>query len=560
MFLAIILIAYLSMVIKNYYILPLLSDNVWYVRMVDAPFKNAKLFDRYFDFYTAKVLFCSFMTPLKGCALFSLLCHAGIVAFSYLSVQRIAGRTSAIMAAILAATMPVMLYQATQYGPDAPCLLFGLAAVYFSLSVHVGSRYQTLEQFLAGFFLLGAIFSKLPGVAFVIPVIMILAPKLPKEKYWYFIGGMASTLLFIAFCDKLWLGDFFYHIDPRSYLSVSGWFGGDLGESIAQSRVEWGNTLVETLLREGKMQYFIFITVYLTLLSFPGDQELQKRKYISFSVFMIAVIGLLLHEGMHVVDAVLNIHDRWTYILTLPFLLSFCCLLPIEDSKKEAHHFTSSFYFDAAFTFIFVFLLFITNRRFSYYSELAARWSMLNSFIHVFSLWVFLFGLGLMLFFGVRSFLGNRSLFNSAIAYLGLVLIVWCSATLGNIVAREHSISLFAHESANLKLSNIIKEKIDKMAVFDVHSNKFAEDAFYRMYLDNAINKYNIDRIMSRSEEVNKYIYRILIGNSYKYLLAPGKYGLKYLNDNGRQYGISFKEINEIENMYLYEINKRERI
>ena len=93
-FLLIILVAYAVMVVKNYLILPCWSDNIWYVGKVNSPGASAKLFFRFFNYYVTKIMIGSFLSPLKGCALFSLLYHLGIVTFSYLIALRIAGKTS----------------------------------------------------------------------------------------------------------------------------------------------------------------------------------------------------------------------------------------------------------------------------------------------------------------------------------------------------------------------------------------------------------------------------------------------------------------------------------
>lgn len=217
-FLITILIGYTVMVVQNYLILPCWSDNIWFVWEVKFPSQEPKLFFRFFNYYVAKIMIGSFISTLKGCSLVSLLYHLGIVTFSYLSVLRIAGKTSAIMAAILTTTCPVMLYQATFYGPDAPCLFFGLVAFYFSLSVDINSRYPGLKIFLAGFFMMGAIFSKTTGICFLVPVVMILFSKLSKKHFGHFIGGIFGTILFLSICDKIWIGDFLYHLNPQNYL------------------------------------------------------------------------------------------------------------------------------------------------------------------------------------------------------------------------------------------------------------------------------------------------------------------------------------------------------
>lgn len=551
-FLLTILIAYAVMVVKNYLILPCWSDNIWYVWEVNSPQASVKLLFRFFNYYVTKIMIGSFLSPLKGCALFSLLYHMGIGTFSYLIALRVAGKISAILAAILTLTCPVILYQATFYGPDAPCLFFGLVAIYFSLSVGINSRYSGLKIFLAGFFLVGAIFSKITGICFVVPVIMILLPKLSKKyrSYINFISGIVGAMLFLSICDRIWLGNFFYHIDPRIYLTFFKDFGTALSGAIEKSGTDFRDTFLSTFRGEGYIQYLIYIAVYLVLLTFPRDREIQK-KYYSFSIFLIAIISLIIHEGVHVKDTILKMHDTWFHTLIIPFILSFCCLLPLNNYKRGNSFRAPQTYLNTALTTIFVILLFLSKRELCYFEELKTNWRLLNSLIHVFSFWFFLLGIGVTLFFGARISLNNKKWFKY-IGYLGLVIIIWYSTTWGNIIAKHESKDPAARRAAISDISNFFEKKVSKTLVVDVHQNKLIEDTLNSMFLDNSLNRTDLKTM--RTQDID--IFEVLRDHSYEYLLTPEYKDIEFLNEEGKRYGLSFEEIKEIRNAYFYKVRK----
>jgi len=554
-FLSVILAAYVVMVIIDYLAFPPWSDNIWYTMQVYSPEKLGKLIFRSFNYYVTKIFIGVFPSKLQGCAFFSTVYHLGIIALSYLSVFRISGKLPAMLAAMLTTTFPVMLFEATLYGPDAPCMFFGLLAIYLSLSLHVNTRYPYLEIFFAGFFMIGTLFSKETGIVFLFPVFLILFSKLSKKVFFCFFGGMACSLLFLAVCDQIWLGEFFYHFDFSNYLSFSGKCVENLRHYINLSGVMWNPTFFEKFKGGGNIQYLIYIAIYLTLFSVPTSKEFQKKKYLSFALFLVAVISIVFHEFLHVRNTMLQMHYRWMYTSTIPFILSFCTLLPYSSSH-EKNGLRISRYMSIALAITFTTLFFITRRKTSFYDEFITQWQLSNSLFHVFSFWFFLLGAGMMLFYGFRVFSENQSRIRYMGLFLGVAIIIWYSTSWSHITAYEEFKSIAARVEERKAFSSFFKIQADKTLVLGVERVKHAEDSFKLMLCDGTLKPTTFKEIMQRAGlGVNdKDIFDILRNASYKYLLLPTQQDIDVLIKQAANHYLLFERVEEVKYGFCYKI------
>ena len=544
-FLCFILAAYTVMIMKYYWVLPWRSDELWYCYQVYSPDPNLKLFFRYFNYYIAKIITFGFKSTLEACASVSLLYCLGTITCSYAIILRVAGRTPAIVGAILVATFPTIIYQATYFGTDLSCLFFGMVSIWLSVSVYNRDRFNGIKMFCAGFFLLGAIYSKETGGCFLIPVIMILFPYLRRKRYFYFfIGGVVGGFLFLSICDYIWLNDFFYHVDPGNYLAHLDRFNNQLREDMIgyQSGTNWTSTFFENLVTNAfPMAHIIaYISVYLTLICIPGDRKYENRKYLSFSIFLVSVISLTLHESFHVWYTALKIHKRYMLTIIIPFMLSLCCLLPFNKKEKNEHVSDSGDLFDAALVCIFVVFFFITNRNESYFKELETAWKLGNSLIHVYSFWFLLTGVSMALFFGRKLSLSVKQRRVKYLAYIGLGIIIWYSTTWGNIAAYSYRPTHYAYVPEVISFVSFLKDKTARTYAIESDHCKFTEDSLKHMLLNKDINRSEYSRLM---EKRSRDHFKLIIENDYEFLLTHKQYNLDVWNKKEKKYGIHFEKI-----------------
>ena len=552
--LLIILAAYTAMVIKSYLVFPPLSDNLWYAQMVLDPQESYRLFFRHFNYYATKILIAFFDNKLKGCAIASLCYHLGTGVLSFLIVYRISGKFQALLAVIFTLSVPVMFYQATLYGPDMPCLFFGLAAVYFSLSAHTPSRFPAMESFLAGFFLLAALFSKETGLVFPIPVLLILATGLARRYYKFFIGGILGAFLFMAACDLVWLGDFFYHLNPMHYFGMKNQFDKGLDESLEASGTKWGLTFIGFFLEQGYLHYFVFAIVYLPLLSFPGGRNTFLKKKLSFMIFSIGLISLLMHETVHVKDTILHIKDRWTHTVVIPVILAFSTLfsLPFAHKlKKNGGMPPRQAYVDLFLAGTFVLLIFLTQRQVDYFWEMLNHWKLGNSIIHVFSIWILIAGIAGSFYFSPRILFGNKNHF-AWLGLMGLFVIIWFSVTWGHIVSSVKFKNIRARSAEIRTIAQALENKMHETILFNFDEYKLGQDTVLSMYIAGKIGKTDFQEIYHGRSPQTTDDLDPLTGGRFKYLLVQNVREIAEIREWGQKQNINLDELTQTNSMTLF--------
>jgi len=403
------------------------------------PQKASFIFTHYFNLYLTKMITFPFDNLLRGYALASLLYHVGIIIFAYLIARRLAGKIQGLLAAILTAICPFFLVWATQYFSDAPCLFFGLGALYFSLMDNAYSKIH-IKYFIVGFLLTASLFSNPFGVAFIIPVLF----NLWTAQFWkniiFFLLGISGVMLFIAFNDYIWLGDFFYHLDPGYYLVCKN----DIAFKLA--RVFEGSTgrpqsLITLLTDNMFIPYLIFfITFSFQGFSFLVDKEsFDWKKRGSFS---LAIGGLSLAIFFSIVSLA---HRGWwerphyNYCIFVPWGIAFCSILRFfKEREPKKKWIDKPDIIAGCLSIVFLIVLFTTR-----YASFDLSRPSLGRFFSLVSLWIIVISTILVLAAG--NYL-------SRIGYKKIIVFIFLTGCFGIIWNNANGATQFSADSKKINL------------------------------------------------------------------------------------------------------------
>lgn len=498
--LLIVLFSYALLIHIEYGALPIRPDELWYVLNVEYPEKSSKLFFRFYNFYIAKLISSLFVTSISGAAFTSFLYALGVISITYTLILKLSNQTSATLGAIIVATYPTLVYQSTWYGSDLACLFFGLLAVYFSVNIYLDKNCSVWNAFGSGFFLIGAIYSKQSGICFILPIALLLLASDWKKVCIANLCGVLGGFVFLSVCNAVWLGDFYYHINPHSYFEFLNRFDGQISSDIISKR-KWSPTFIKQII-DSTPWVLVYIVATVLLFSLNGIRE-RKDTYIAFCVFMVGVSSFVIHESVHVGFVALNIHFRYMLTMIVPVLIAFSILLPINVDRNNSE-IVNVFRFNVALSLFFLVVLFATRNQ-DYYQSLEKTWSLYNSLINVFSFWFFLFGFCL-LFYRSNEQIENRSVkLRLLLQIIGGVILVIYSSLWANIQGSYQTWRMVKGDISKFerlkKDHNIAKEKL---LVINLKPSRKAERYIQYSYVNNVIERPAYLDIIKREFSANK--------------------------------------------------------
>jgi len=458
----VILFGYIGFIFIRYWMFPVSSDGLAFCYVSAFPEKAFSVFTRFFNLYLTKMIVFPFDNLLRGYALASLLYHVGTIIFAYLIAKRLAGKVQGLLAAIFTALCPFFFAFATEYFSDAPCLFFGLGALYFSIIGNSHSK-NYLKYFFSGFLLAASLFSKPFGIVFIIPVMINLLSSRLWKKMIYFLMGILGVMLFIALNDYIWLGDFIFHLNPRNYFLYKNIVSVDLA---GLNNMSSGRPLDIT---DGWLiAYLIFFMAYL----YQGMNSLKNRGNFNWKnrgSFSLALAGFsliilfartsFLHPGWWV-------QSHYSYCLIVPWIVAFCSFIRfIEEPESKKGKPSKSDFMSGLLSILFVITLFTTKNSHIYsLSRLS-----FGRFFYLFSLWILIFAITLILITG--NYLHRNGYRKTAAFFflIGCIGIMWHNA---NWAAK------FSSEAFNKKeyiQTNAFLEKyrdlLKKAPVIPIHCN-----------------------------------------------------------------------------------------
>ncbi|MEH0019120.1 MAG: hypothetical protein V6Z89_05680 [Desulfobacter sp.] len=551
----VILAAFSLMVFRYYWLIQWRPDEMWYCMQVDSPYFEKSAYFRFFNFYAAKLIgyFLGGLNSFEKCMAVSLMYSLGIISCAYYIILKLSGKTSAILGAILVGTYSTMIYQATWFGSDRACLFFGLLAIALAVC---DNKDNWIRFCLSGFFLLGAIYSKRPALCFILPILIVLFYHRTWKVYLYLTLGMAACLLFIAVCDYIWLGDFFWHININNYTDFMSWFSGRVDQARVKSShgVSWSKTYFEELLNYEFIHILFCAVASMVLLALDMGKGLNRKNSIAFAIILVGISSVVLHEAFHAWQTKLGIYPRYMLTMDIPLLIAFTIMLPIdkfdfwEGSKRQIHR-----YADLLLILFFVFLFFYT--RHYNYGLLKHHWGVFNSLLHVFSFWALLTATGGLLFCGV--WMGQKlkvSQLNLA-KYVGLfclMVISGYSIIWGNNYSHKHVQT--GKKRIEAKYTNFIKSyngRFEKIMMYELPKkrNKYIRDVrmiFNYLYLTGKLKK---EEYTDNSHIQERHLKDIL-SPQFEYLMT--KHKEKQINELVAEYGIGLEKIWNFRKVFLY--------
>lgn len=564
-FLFIILTAFLTMVAKYHWTLPWRADDLYYCMLVDKPFYDFSVFFRYFHYFLAKIFNILFfpLNTLEACAVLSVIYSIGVISCSYYIIVNLAGRTAAIISAIFVSSYPTIIYQATWFGSDIPTLFFGLVSVSFLISKN---KRTWLRFACSGFFLIASIYSKRTGICFVIPIAIMLLNHSSKKELLSFFYGVLACFLFMAICDFIWLDNFFLHLNPLNYFDFLSWFDGrvDSARSRTGYGIKWSATYLLTLCNYRYFHILLFAIVSLVLISTNTEESKKHRVYFAFAIFLISICSFTLHEAFHCWSTRLPVFPRYMLTMNIPFILSFCILLPCKIISEKNEN-QKEILFDCILVVYFIFIFFITRHYGDYYYILRTKWTLLNSILHVFSFWILLAGVGFTFYCGNFLHTNSKPIKRSYQILLktgffaGIVIIISYSVFWGNDFSQNRTNKYIKTIDNQFRsFESIYKNNSDKIMMY--HLPRAGENSEFIRELRNIFQYLTLKGLMDQSDynrhfHMISHIKEIPIKNialpQYQYLLT--KHSPKEVNKMVSGYRIKMKIIWEYNSLYLYQ-------
>ena len=419
----IVLSGYVRLIFTRYWMPPVTSDGLAFCYHSAFPGKLTYVFERYFNFYLNKMITLPFHNLLQGYAFVSLLYHIGIIVLAYLIAQRLAGKVQGLLAAILTALCPFFLIWATENYSDAPCLFFGLAAIYFSL---IGKDSFRIHQrfLLCGFFLTASIFSKIYGIIFIIPVLINLWSARLRKNIIYFSLGILAVMLFIASCDYLWLNDFFFHLNPQNYLVYNNFIASKL---INLNAPATGTILFYYLEQPDLIFYFIIFIVFIIqgLRFLENRENFDWKKRGSFSLALAGVILGIIFTKNDLSYPGWSVLPNYNYCIFIPWIIAFCSVLGfIKENEFEKTKFSKSDIISGFLSILFIFAIFTTGD--TLYSNFLRP--SFGRFFYVAFWWVHIFAIALILVAGNYLRKNGYRKITTFLLLIGCFVIIWHNA------------------------------------------------------------------------------------------------------------------------------------
>lgn len=510
-FLLAIIIGYYAFTVSHrFFQMPFRPDNIWYVGQIACPHEAMKLFFRYWNYYLAIFIAKSLgfigFTCLRSAAYYSLLCHIGIIAISFFIILKVSNRTSALIAAILISCVSFFIYQATVFGPDVTPTLLGLCAFYFSLGNCTTAKSQKCwKYFFSGFLLLMCVFSKLTGLVFVMPVLLVVISSCEKRKILisFTLGAMISFIT-LNICDGLFLGDFFYHFSLENYHTYFQQLSSGIDEYVKLDNTNWNRTFFEVFRDHSNMHYVVFVTVSICLFSFSKNCNIlfDSKRIANFSLLAVAICSLLFHELVHIQDTILTIHDRWCYTVLVPFILFYAAMTPtLKHSKMNKKLDLLILTIEFLLVAVFVTTMHYSFYETSYYDALHFKWNLFNSIIHVWSFWLLLMGIfiNLWFYFNRRNHIFTKcKILPYLISFIGIFVIIVYHTLWGNIDSR-HKYLMYYHNGGDIfkdfeRNARTISE--NHTLILNFAYNRQTTNMFHYAFLNEAIDRNFYNRIM----------------------------------------------------------------
>lgn len=550
---------------QKYWVLPFRPDELSYASMSAEPVESMKLFFRFANFHLTHLINFLPITPLLGAALVSMVYTMGTVIFAYLIAARISGPVGGILSAIFAAMFPPLLGHATWYSADLPCLFFGLVSIWFCVEAFYSDTKRGVWFFVgAGIFLVASIFSKQTGIVFLLPIIIFALYHGELRSLLVLFLGIALGMLILAVGDYLFLNNFFYHIDPNSYVDFLLRFKGQIERDpyLEKHLGKWSETVLQRLLYGGKNYYLHYLTAFVGFAFLWPFLTKKVGKYraewIIMLVAMPAVISISIHEYVHI--SFTNLGTHWRYLLTMviPLTIAFSSLLGLYMKGK----FTKRLGFFVAILILVAFLvaLFFAGTGKDIYSSLnksaITHSSSYLNVIHIFSFWIFIVALMMVLYKAVIDD-AEAKRFSATISVLGLLIIVSYVTFWGNQGIRRlyYTRVDFGFSRAAEYWNNLGKEEV---YVFDVTDNKRTKTLFEYLVLSDLVPdkiQKNLETYDYKHIVCNECAIKDLSEGAYKYILTSRKaeeINNSFLPENKQ---LSFHS--EFRHLYLYKVKEK---
>ena len=304
--------------------------------MQSHPDHNLKLMFRFFHFYTAKLLYPLFSTPIETAKFMSLFYANIIVVMTYLT-GRFVSINSAFFATVFVMFNPTLLYQSTWFGTDLSMTALGLLSMFFYFT-YLKYKHKTLIM-LSGFFLIASIFSKQTGIVFSLPIIILISMNSLNNKNNLFsslvfltLGG-ALCLLYISLCSLIFNNDFFYFINPQTYLEFLERFDNQLtNDSI--KKIKKMPTYLDSLINTSPISILYFIgsifgCTFLALSQIWNFQHNLITKNVIMFTFILFLSVLFLHEIFHISFYGLRLHPRYLLPTQICVAITFGVLISL---------------------------------------------------------------------------------------------------------------------------------------------------------------------------------------------------------------------------------------
>lgn len=559
--LATVVAALIYYVKQKYWVLPFRPDELSYASMSAEPVESMKLFFRFANFHLTHLFNFLPVTPLLGAALVSMVYTMGTVIFAYLIAARISGPLGGILSAIFAAMFPPLLGHATWYSADLPCLFFGLVSIWFCVEAFYSDTKRGMWFFVgAGIFLVASIFSKQTGIAFLLPIIILALYHGEIRSLLVLFLGVALGMLILAVGDFLFLNNFFYHIDPNSYVDFLLRFKGQIERDpyLEKHLGKWSETVLQRLLYGGKNYYLHYLTAFIGFaLLWPFLTRKVKKyrtEWLIMLVAMPAVISISIHEYVHISFTHLGTHWRYLLTMVIPITIAFSSLLGLYISGK--YNKRSTVITICIIVIVFIVTLFLTSNDVGFYKLLRenaiSNASIELNIIHIFSFWVFIVALMMVLYKAVYN--DDTSRFASTITTIGLVIVVsyvtfWGSQGIHRLY---YSRVDFGFSRAVEYWVNLGKENV---YVFDVTDNKKTKTLFEYLTLSNLVPEKiqnNLETYDYKHIVCNECALKDLSEGAYKYILTSRK--AEEINNSFLPANKNLIFHSEFRHLYLYKI------
>ena len=552
-----ILLAYSLKIFAGYAYIPVRSDEISYALVVQEPWATApNIFFRHFNFYFAKLFTPFFLDTIETTANVSFLAALGVVGTTYLIIRTVASQTAAILGAVLVSTFPTLIYQATWFGADLACLFWGQLALLFAVRKYVGKGRAATNCLLSGFCMIGAIFSKEAAICYVIPIALLMLPGATLKQFGSFMAGFALAFLFMAICDGIWAGDFFYHLNPDSYWAYLNGFNGRFDAGVAKSMNKWNATFVQTQSEmPWLLMYFFGAVVFIAI-----NKGRSTQRYAAFCVVLVGIISIFLRDGVLVRFNGVTAHPRFMLTMVIPVFVGFAMLLPINEEKTRA--WARGIFSFNLFASLFFMVVFYFGTHPGYFHELRSEWTLHNGLIHVFSFWVFLFAFGFVLYERVRE---SSKLHRHVhiVSAMGLLILIGYSALWGNIMGR-YEVSrrgIGGRIGKYETLGNAHAKYSEKLLIAELApAGRELEDYIYYAYMRGMIEKRDDWERLKREFRVGgehrswvSWIDSIANGD-FEYILTASD--LETLNSEGAQHRLSFTHEVGIYGGNIFKINR----